>query len=210
MNRDAMLQKFSVARWVPLMIAATMALSACDQPGRGGQGVPEHPLAGASIGGPFELVNSAGETVRWEDFNGNYRIVYFGFTYCPDICPTDVQRMMQGYRIFSENAPELGAQIAPIFISVDPERDTPEVVGEFTAAFSDDLIGLTGTPEQVKQAADNFRVFYSRGEDTPGGGYLVDHSAIVYLFGPDGEPIATLPTDQGANAVAAEIAKWVN
>ena len=204
-----MLEKYAIARWVPIA-AIALALGACDQPGRGGQGVPDWPLAGATIGGPFELVNSSGETVKWDDFSGKYRMVYFGFTFCPDICPTDVQRMMQGYNKFRAAAPELAAQIAPIFISVDPERDTPEVVGEFTAAFSEDLIGLTGTPEQVKQAADNFRVFYARGEDTPGGGYLVDHSAIVYLFGPDGEPIATLPTDLGADAVAAELAKWVN
>lgn len=200
-----MLQKSRFTRWIP--IAATLlALGACDSPAP----LAEAPLAGASIGGPFELVNSGGETVRWEDFSGKYRIVYFGFTYCPDICPTDVQRLMQGYNKFADDAPELAEKITPIFISVDPERDTPEVVGEFTAAFSDDLIGLTGTPEQVKQAASNFRVFYSRGEDTPGGGYLVDHSAIAYLFGPDGEPIATLPTDQGAEAVAAELAKWVS
>lgn len=199
-----MLEKFRFARWVPLA-AAALALSGCDNPSP----ASDAPLAGASIGGPFELVNSAGETVRWDDFKGKYRIVYFGFTYCPDICPTDVQRIMQAYNMLGKDAPELTARIVPIFISVDPERDTPEIVGEFTAAFSDELIGLTGTPEQVKQAADNFRVFYSRGEETPGGGYLVNHSAITYLFGPEGEPIATLPTDQGAEAVAAELVKWV-
>lgn len=188
-------------------LSATIALAAC-QPAET-TATQEPPLAGADIGGPFELVNKDGETVRWADFDGRYRMVYFGFTFCPDICPTDVQRMMQGYNTLAENDPEAAAKITPIFISVDPERDTPAIVGEFASAFSDKLIGLTGTPEQVKAAADEFRVFYSRGEDTPGGGYLVDHSAIVYLFGPQGEPIATLPTDQGGDAVAAELAKWV-
>jgi protein SCO1/2 len=155
-------------------------------------------------------VNKDGQTVHWADFAGKYRIVYFGFTYCPDICPTDVGRMVHGLNAFAKAHPDLAAKVQPIFISIDPERDTPQVVGEFAAAFSDNLIGLTGTPEQVKAAADTFRVFYSRGEDTPGGGYLMDHSAIVYLFGPDGEPLATLPTDQGADAVAAELAKWVS
>jgi len=205
MNRDAMFSKFS-KNFPAILIAA--ALGACS-PGPA-EPAPEPPLAGADIGGPFELINKDSETVRWQDFDGQYRIVYFGFTYCPDICPNDVQRMSQGLRMFAENDPERAAQVQSIFISVDPERDTPETVGEFAAAFSDDLIGLTGTPEQVKAAADNFRVFYSRGEDTPGGGYLVDHSAIVYLFGKSGEPLATLPTDQGAKAVAAELAKWVN
>lgn len=186
---------------------AALALTSCSAPPA--QQAEDAPLAGADIGGPFELVNKDGQTVRWADFAGKYRIVYFGFTYCPDICPTDVQRMLQGLAGFAKDHPDLAAKVQPIFISVDPARDTPAVVGEFSAAFSDDLIGLTGTPEQVKSAADAFRVYHSRGEDTPGGGYLVDHSAIVYLFGPNGEPIATLPTDQGAPAVAAELAKWV-
>lgn len=206
MNRRAMprqIRNFALAPFAAL----TLALSACNAPAT--QQVDDPPLAGADIGGPFELVNKDGATVRWSDFAGKYRIVYFGFTFCPDICPTDVGRMIHGLNGFAKQHPDLAAKVQPIFISVDPERDTPAVVGEFAAAFSDDLIGLTGTPEQVKAAADTFRVFYSRGEDTPGG-YLVDHSAIVYLFGPDGEPIATLPTDQGADAVAAELAKWVN
>ncbi|MEL6877610.1 MAG: SCO family protein, partial [Pseudomonadota bacterium] len=138
------------------------------------------------------------------------RIVYFGFAYCPDICPTDVQRIVQGLGQFAESSPERAAKVQPIFISVDTERDTPEIVGEFTSAFSDDLIGLTGSAEQVKTAADNFRVFYERGEDTPGGGYLINHSTITYLFGPKGEPLATLPTDLGPEAVAEELAKWVS
>lgn len=169
----------------------------------------EPPLAGAAIGGAFELVSETGETVRWSDFQGQYRTVYFGFAYCPDVCPTDNQRAMAGLRAFEAANPEAGAKIQPLFISIDPERDTPQVVGEFTEAFHPRLLGLTGTPEQVRAAADTFAVFFSRGEDTPGGGYLMDHSNVTYLFGPEGEPIATLPTDLGAEAVADELAKWV-
>lgn len=204
MNRTA--TPLTVRRFLSAAIASVFlaALTACGPQERA---IP--PLEGADIGGPFELVGSDGRAVRWSDFDGKYRIVYFGFTFCPDICPTDVQRMVQGLKRFAEKRPEQAAQIQPIFISIDPARDTPEVVGEFAAAFSDDLIGLTGSEEQVKAAADAFRVFYSRGEDTPGG-YLMDHSAIVYLFGPKGEPLATLPTDQGAESVAAEIDKWVS
>ncbi len=171
---------------------------------------PEQPpLEGADIGGEFTLTSSTGETVRWSDFAGQYRIVYFGFAYCPDVCPTDVQRFTQGLRMFAEDSPELAANVQPIFITVDPERDTPEVVGEFTSAFSDDLIGLTGTPEQIKEAGDAFRIYYAKGEEQPGGGYLIDHTNITYLFGPEGEPLATLPTDLGAKAVADELGKWV-
>lgn len=187
---------------------AALALVACDAATTTPPAEP--PLAGASIGGPFELADSDGKTVRWSDFDGQYRIVYFGYAYCPDICPTDVQRMSQGLRLLEEQAPETAAKIQPIFITIDPERDTPEKVDEFTSAFSERLIGLTGTPEQIKAAADAFRVYYSKGEQQPGGGYLVDHTNITYLFGPKGEPLATLPTDLGPEAVAAELAKWVN
>ncbi len=205
MNRHATPQTI---RTTLTALLASVCLAACNA------GAPEQPqeppLAGADIGGEFELMNSDGETVRWSDFAGQYRIVYFGFTFCPDICPTDTQRMAQGLEMFAEKQPERAAKIQPMFISIDPARDTPEKVGEYAAAFSDRLIGLTGSQEQVKAAADTFRVYYARGEDTPGGGYLMDHSNIVYLFGPNGEPLATLPTDQGAESVAAELDKWVS
>jgi len=194
---------FRLFRAAPL--AAALALGACSA----GPGTPaEPPLAGAAIGGEFELTNAAGERVRWADFRGDYVILYFGYTFCPDICPTDMQRMAQGLAQARADNPDLGDKIQPVFITIDPARDTPAVVGEFASAFSDDIIGLTGTPEEIARAAKAFAVYYSRGDETPGG-YLVDHSAIVYLFGPEGEPIATLPTDKGADAVAAEIEKWV-
>ncbi|MEE4289488.1 MAG: SCO family protein [Erythrobacter sp.] len=188
------------------LAAAALALAGCagDAPA-----AEEPPLAGATIGGDFELTNAAGERVRWEDFRGQYVALYFGYTFCPDICPTDMQRLTQGLRQAVEANPALAGKITPVFITIDPERDTPEVVGEFGRAFSDDVVALTGTPEEIAAAAKAFAVYYTRGEETPGG-YLVDHSAIVYLFGPEGEPIATLPTDQGADAVAAEIARWVS
>lgn len=189
-------------------LAMALALAGCG--GAAPQPQQEPPLAGARIGGDFTLVNSKGETVRWGDFAGKYRIVYFGYTFCPDVCPTDVQRIAQGLKQLQGEDPARAAKIVPIFISVDPERDTPAVVGEFTGAFSPDMVGLTGTREQVDAAAKAFAVAHAKGEAQPGGGYLVDHSRIVYLFGPDGAPIATLPADQGAGAVAAELTRWVS
>lgn len=188
-------------------IALSLALAGC-----GGAGTPaaDPPLAGAAIGGDFTLTGSKGQTVRWDDFAGKYRIVYFGYTFCPDICPTDMQRVAQGLKTLRASDPAKAAKIVPIFITIDPERDTQAVVGEFAAAFSPDIVGLTGSPEQIAATAKTFKVFYQKGEDQPGGGYLVDHSNVVYLFGPDGAPIATLPTDQGGDAVAAELARWVN
>ena len=189
-----------------LALAAALALAGCSA----GAPSAEPPLAGADIGGDFTLVNSAGQAVRWGDFAGKYRIVYFGYAFCPDICPTDMQRVAQAMKQLKAQDPDTAGKVQVMFITIDPERDTREVVGEFTAAFADDIIGLTGTPEQIADAARTFRVFYQKGEAVEGGGYLVDHTNIVYLFGPAGEPLATLPADQGADAVAAEIARWVS
>lgn len=171
------------------------------------------PLAGAQIGGPFTLGDKEGKEVSWSDFAGKYRIVYFGYTFCPDACPLDVQAMMLGFRKFEEASPERAAKVQPIFITIDPERDTPEAVGQFAAAFHPRLMGLTGTPEQIEVAAKAFAAYYAKGEETAGG-YLMDHSRIAYLMGPEGEPIAMLPVDEqprekAVNAVAAELDKWV-
>ncbi|MEO0464359.1 MAG: SCO family protein [Pseudomonadota bacterium] len=190
-----------------ILAAAALALSACE-----GAAVPaaEPPLAGAPIGGEFELSNTAGETVRWADFEGRYRIVYFGYAYCPDICPTDVQRTIQGLDQFSADQPDRAAKVQPIFISIDPERDTPEVIDQFTSAFSDDLIGLTGTPEQLKATAKTFASTFSKLPETADGSYLMDHTRSVLLFDPAGKPLALLPADEGADAVTQELAKWVS
>jgi len=190
-----------------VILAAALMLAGC---GSGGAPPPEPPLAGAAIGGDFTLTSSKGETVRWSDFAGKYRVVYFGYAYCPDICPTDMSRVAQGLKALKAKDPAKAARIQPIFITIDPERDTQDVVGEFAAAFSPDIIGLTGTPEQIATTAKAFKVFYQKGEAQPGGGYLVDHSNVTYLFGPDGAPIATLPTDKGGAAVAAELERWVS
>jgi protein SCO1/2 len=195
MNRRAMskLSSFRPALWLALALAGSLAVSGCTN-----QAPAERPpLEGSAI------------TVRWSDFAGKYRIVYFGYTFCPDACPTDMQAAMRGLALFAKAHPALADQIRPMFISIDPARDTPKVVGEFAAAFSPRLIGLTGTQAQVDQAAKRFAVYHARGASAPGG-YLMDHSRIVYLMGRQGEPLAMLAADQGPLAVAADLAKWVN
>src|SRR3954453_20471579 len=100
-----------------LALALPIILAACSPVAEN-----EAPLAGAAIGGPFTLVDSSGKTVRWSDFDGKYRVVYFGYTYCPDVCPTDMQRLMQGFAQYKREHPDLAAQVVPMFISIDPER----------------------------------------------------------------------------------------
>ncbi|MBA3054896.1 MAG: SCO family protein [Sphingomonadales bacterium] len=206
MNRRAMKKPNLLLAAVAML--AMLPLAAC-----GGAPAEPPPLAGAQIGGPFTLTDKDGKTVRWDDFAGKWRIVYFGYTYCPDACPTDVGVMMRGFDAFAAAHPDLARDVQPIFISIDPARDTPARVGEFAAAFSPRLLGLTGTPEQIDQAAKAFIAYYARGKDTPGGGYLMDHSRIAVLMDRAGKPIAMLPVDKGPRdgppAVAAELTKWV-
>lgn len=208
MNRNAMAHRKPLSLFLLAPAFLLAALSGCDSAGTSAD-PGEPPLQGARIGAPFELTSETGETIRWNDFDGQYRILYFGFAYCPDECPTDVQRAMAGLRLFEGDNPERAARIQPLFISVDPERDTPEVLREFTDSFHPRLIGMTGDHDTLKQVAMDFGTTYSRGEVQPGGGYLVNHLGYTYLFGPAGEPLAMLPTDLGPEAVAEELDKWV-
>jgi len=201
MNRRAM---FPVrASFFAAILSLSVLVSGCGP-------AAEPPLAGSGIGGEFELVDKTGKTVRWSDFAGKYRMVYFGFTYCPNACPTDLARSGKGLQQFEAEHPDLGSKVQPIFISVDPERDTPAVVGEFAANFHPRLIGLTGTPAQVRAAVASFKVLAEKTPPDSAGNYMVNHSTVTYLFGPQGEPLATIPTDQGPEAVAQELEKWVS
>lgn len=204
MNRGAMTYRFRWLAPVAIGLLVGLPLAACQQQPQ----AERPPLEGTTIGGPFTLVDKDRRTVTWDQFKGKWRTVYFGYTFCPDACPLDVQALMRGFARFEKSHPAQAATVQPIFISIDPARDTPEVIGQWTGAFGPRLLGLTGTPEQVKQAAKAFAAFYSKGEDSAGG-YLMDHSRVVYLMDPDGKPIAMLPVDQGPEAVEAELARWV-
>jgi len=206
MNRRAMIKTFRGPAALLASLALPLALAACGGPAN--EPAQKPPLEGAAIGGPFTLIDKAGKPVNWSDFDGKYRIVYFGYSFCPDACPLDVQKMMQGFAAFEKAQPALAAQVQPIFVTIDPARDTPEIVGEFAAAFSPRLLGLTGSQAQIDAAAKSFAIYHAKGKDTPGG-YLMDHSRTAYLMGRKGEAIAMLPVDKTPQDVAAELAKWV-
>lgn len=137
----------------------------------------------AAIGGPFELVDHTGRTVTEADFDGQYKLVYFGFTFCPDVCPTELQSMSVALDMLGEEA----AAITPIFITVDPERDTVELMATYREHFHPRLQALTGNSAQITAAAKAYRVYYARVEDESSSEYLMDHSAYVYLMDKDGE-----------------------
>lgn len=204
MNRHAMTKHiFALA-----LSALALSLSACSPQAAQPPKVTGALLDGAAIGGPFTLNDKQGKRVSWDDFKGKYRIVYFGYTFCPDACPMDLTVLIQGFNQFAKDHPQQAAQVQPIFITIDPARDTPARVGEFTAAFSPRLLGLTGTQAEVDVAVKAFKAVAARGADTPGG-YLMDHSRMAYLMGKNGEPIAALPVDKDAPTVAADLAALV-
>lgn len=137
-------------------------------------------VAGGDLGGPFELVNGDGETVTDQDVITEPTLIYFGYTYCPDVCPLDVDRNAQAVEILEKD----GKIVQPMFITVDPARDTPEVVKEYSEVMHPRMVGLTGSPEQIKAASQAYRTYY-KAHDAVDGEYLVDHSSFSYLVMPE-------------------------
>ncbi len=180
-----------------------LALGACAERGEA------PPLKGATMGGPFTLTDQNGRRVSDSAFAGKYRLVYFGFTFCPDVCPTDMQVLGAGLRRFEASDPSRAALVQPIFVSVDPARDTPAVLRQFVAAFHPRFVGLTGSEAEIARTARAYGIYYERGEPGPDGAYQVNHSRNAVLYGPQGEPVAPIPQDQGPAAVAAELERWV-
>jgi protein SCO1 len=193
-----------------------LSLTAC-QPALQQPDLKDAPLAGARIGGPFTLTDQDGKKRSFDEFKGKFRIVYFGYTMCPDICTPDMQHLMAGLTEFEKAHPALAGKVQPIFITVDPARDTAAVLKQFVGAFHPRLIGLNGTEEEIAAAAKSFAVYYQKVDGSAPDAYLMSHSQTPYLMDADGKPLAILPADQpntGANEgtpemVAAELAKWV-
>ncbi len=168
--------------------------------------LPERPLpmAAAPAGGDFTL-QSAGGPVALQNFRGKLVLVYFGYTYCPDICPTALAATAEGLKLLT---PEELARVAVVFISVDPERDTPARLKEYAEFFHPAIIGVTGTPEELAAIARRYGVFYARQSvETAGGGYVVDHTSDTYVVGVDGKLDGKIAHATPPEQVAAEIRK---
>ena len=186
------------------ILFGALALSACNAPAP-----PEKPpLKGARIGGAFALTDQNGQAVTERSFAGKYRIMYFGYTFCPDVCPTDVQAIGAAVKKLESSDPALAAKIVPVFVTVDPARDTPAVLKQFVSAFHPRMVGLTGTDAQIARIKTEYAVYSSKGDASPSGGYLVNHSRQAYLMDPDGKPLALLPQEKGPDAVATEFKRW--
>jgi len=154
---------------------------------------------GQRIGGPFELQGPDGQRVTEQSFEGQWLLVFFGFTRCADVCPTTLVQIAK----LLDGLGEQGARLQPLFISLDPERDTPEVLAAYTAFFDERILGLTGSPEQVRQVADAYGVYVRK---VPmGDTYMLDHTGSVYLMNPAGELVSLISPQRTAADAAREI-----
>ncbi len=157
----------------------------------------------ADIGGPFSLVDHHGNAVTDETYRGKYLLVYFGYGYCPDVCPTELANMANALDIMGDEA----AAVTPLFITVDPERDTPEFMADYVANFHPRLVGLTGTVENVAKVAKEYKVYYAKSRKSAGEDYLMDHTSFVYLMGPDGHFLNMFRGHTDPKAMAETIEK---
>ncbi len=177
-------------------LLAAPATTVTRLPSQAGSGTPE-------IGGAFELLDQTGQTRTQADFAGRHMLVYFGYTYCPDVCPTSLSIMSQALDLLESETGSLEDRVVPVFVTVDPARDDVSAMAAYAEHFHSRLVALTGSDEQIAAAAKAYRVYYRRAEDPSASEYLVDHSSFIYLMGPDG----TYVSHFAHNASAQEIAE---
>jgi len=156
----------------------------------------------SSIGGPFALTDQNGKTFSSESLKGKPSLIYFGYAYCPDVCPTALLLMETAIEKLGDDAAK---KVNLVFITVDPERDTPELLKGYVGNFGPTFIGLTGTPDQIAQAARAYRVYYQKVPSKDGGPYLMDHSSIVYVLDRNGRFVTHFTHEAKADAIAAAV-----
>ncbi len=160
----------------------------------------------AAIGGSYELTAANGQTVTDQSFAGRYRLIYFGYSACRDICPTTLNEVGRAMDLLGDRA----SSIQPLFITVDPEHDTPEVLRSYLSAFTPRLVGLTGTSVQIHRVQQKYRLASTIHPNATGAGYVVDHGSVLYLMGPDGHYVAPIRADETGAEMATDIARHLS
>lgn len=197
--------------WAKLIVAAiVLAAGAGVGLTRDSAPVPAVPVLAFDklFGGPFELIDHDGMVRTDKDFHGRYVLIYFGYTYCPDICPASLQEMAAAIEQLGETA----AQVQPVFISIDPKRDPPKVLKDYVAQFGPSFVGLSGTEQQIAKLAKAYRLHrvkvvpdWSTGAED----YLVDHSSLTFLLGPDGKVLTLFPHNTPAGTMAMRLRTYL-
>ena len=163
------------------------------------------PMAGSSIGGGFSLVNHDGALVSEADFDGDYKLIYFGFTYCPAICPTELQKMTQVLKQLGSDA----AGVQPLFITIDPARDTASVMKDYVGLFHERFVGLTGSQAQVDKVLKGYRIYANKVQDETMSDYTMDHSSYIYLMNPKNQLMAIYHMEDGVDFIIKDIKKYL-
>ena len=157
-----------------------------------------------SVGGPFTLTDASGKPRSDSEFRGKLMIVYFGYTYCPDVCPADLMAITQALDALGPAA----EGVQPVFITVDPERDT-KVLGEYVAAFHHSFVGLTGSPDEIRKVANSYKAFYAKVPDPRSGDYSIDHAGVIYLMGRNGEYLGFMPPQTNPERLTEVLRKYL-
>ena len=202
------LARLSVMALLGLVIAAGIAAYQIRAEQNARHGGATQQIAGASqVGGPFDLVTHGGRDVTQAYFNDKPKLIYFGFTFCPSICPTELQKMAAALEELDE---EQAKQIYPLFITVDPDRDTPKVMKDYVTMFHDRLTGLTGTQSQIETVMDQYKVYASRVETEGATDYTMDHSSYIYLMSADNNLVKIFDRGDSAEKVAEGIRTYLD
>ena len=182
----------------------TSGLALADEQPSAAQMMDDLMYGRGSVGGPFTLTDASGKPRSDSEFRGKLMIVYFGYTFCPDVCPADLMAITQALDALGPSA----QGVQPVFITIDPERDT-KVLGEYIAAFHHSLVGLTGSPEQIRKVADAYKAFYVKVPDERGAGYSIDHTGVIYLMGRDGEYLGFMPPQTSPDRLTEILRKYL-
>ncbi len=201
MNRSALIA-------IALLIAVALGLGGryffSGEEARQGSTTGASTITSSLIGGPFEMIDHNGKIVTQASYAGRYMVVYFGYTFCPDVCPLGLQLIGEALDIFAEKGGDV-AKVTPIFVTVDPERDSPEILKEYLSNFHPAFVGLSGSVEQMSHMAKAYRAYYAKVKDeTSSAEYLMDHTAITYLMGPDGGYVGHFSHSATADKMAAQ------
>lgn len=196
--------KYRLKRFVVLSVlgvtlgAAIAGLSiVVEQKNKGDRGGSPMPFVAPHIGGAFTLVDQNGKTVTDKDFSSKYLFIYFGFASCPAICPTELQKMTEAYQALPRAWQD---RIQPVFITIDPERDTPSILKNYVELFMPQMIALTGSMDQIETVKKAYKVYGAKVPD--GDSYTMDHSSFIYFMGPGGKPLAMFKTSDTADSIA--------
>ncbi len=163
------------------------------------------PVTQDTFAGPFTLTDTNGATATEKSWPDKYKLIYFGFTYCPAICPTELQKLAYALNTLGDKA----AVIQPLFVTVDPERDNQAKMKEYVAMFHPNLVGLTGTPDEVKQALKSFKIYASKVQEPGMSDYTMDHSSFIYFIAPDGRLLRIYKSEDTAEVIATSVQQWL-